>query len=497
MLRNFSLIKTTASDSVATWHVWNQYIDWLNSDIDSLQDYLRYFNPDYALLNETLYATNEDGTWEDIKAVLQPYDEDIDTAMYQLGYKGHCYIYHYKDDPETEFISQIRYVAKVNSDTTYITEYLVDDNGVIWVYNKETKKYEEGGVSWGSIVTNIEVYTIYFPALLHFHQGMLNTDSNSLLFFGTTESWRNAGGDIIEGNASNFYFINYNQYVLLKENKTAESTAFRLWDSAVPLTEADYTHGFVELKGDKGDGIGLRLSTEATTTFYPLDQIRVKEVDSLTYYYTFTQLVPIRDFPVATVIISNAQTETGTDTPGSVERQDPDNYILIPRGSPSIYSVSFKDDSMIFTYDEGVASAGLDSIFFSLDLWPVRYFNTNDANQFWTAGSYSMSFPAAYYAASWQLVPTVYIGDKIGRVWGGTFPLAHELQYIHEGKAAMDARGTITVDDFICDNTWSSGLSNVANKIVSYYNINVQNNNEAMMDYSGGATSPHIFINIY
>jgi hypothetical protein len=136
----------------------------------------------------------------------------------------------------------------------------------------------------------------------------------------------------------------------------------------VPLTEADYTHGFVELKGDKGEGIGLRLSTEATTTFYPLDQIRVKEVDSLTYYYTFTQLVPIRDFPVATVIISNAQTETGVDTPGSVERQDPDNYILIPRGSPSIYSVSFKDDSMIFSYDEGVASAGLDSIFFSLDL---------------------------------------------------------------------------------------------------------------------------------
>lgn len=64
-----------------------------------------------------------------------------------------------------------------------------------------------------------------------------------------------------------------------------------------------------------------------------------------------------------------------------------------------------------------------------------------------------MSFPAVYYAASWQLVPTIYIGDKIGRVWGGTFPLAHELQYIHEGKAAMNARRTITVDDFICDNT--------------------------------------------
>ena len=96
-----------------------------------MQDYLRYFNPDYALLNETLYATNEDGTWEDIEAVLQPYDKDIDIAMYQLGYKGHCYIYHYKDDPETEFISQIRYVAKVDSDTTYITEYLVDDSGII------------------------------------------------------------------------------------------------------------------------------------------------------------------------------------------------------------------------------------------------------------------------------------------------------------------------------------------------------------------------------
>ena len=51
--------------------------------------------------------------------------------MYQLGYKGHCYIYHYKDDPETEFMSQITYVAKVDSDTKYTTEYLVDDSGVI------------------------------------------------------------------------------------------------------------------------------------------------------------------------------------------------------------------------------------------------------------------------------------------------------------------------------------------------------------------------------
>ena len=88
----------------------------------------------------------------------------------------------------------------------------------------------------------------------------------------------------------------------------------------------------------------------------------------MTYYYTYTELTPLRDFPVATVIISNAQTETGTDSPSSVERQDPNNYILIPRGSPSIYSVTFKDDTIIYTYDEGVASAGLDSIFFAIDL---------------------------------------------------------------------------------------------------------------------------------
>ena len=53
----------------------------------------------------------------------------------------------------------------------------------------------------------------------------------------------------------------------------------------------------------------------------------------------------------------------------------------------------------------------------------------------------------------------------------------------------------MTVDDFLCDNYWNSGLTNVANKVVSYYTINIRNNGEAMMDI--GTTTPHIFINLY
>ena len=152
--------------------------------------------------------------------------------------------------------------------------------------------------------------------------------------------------------------------------------------------EATYANqGLFELTAKQADdsivkGIGLRGIRESTTQVYTLDQIRVKDANTLTYYYTYTQLVPLRDFPIATVIISNAQTETGTDSPSSVERQDPNNYILMPRGSPSIYSVSFKDNSIVYTYEEGVVSAGVDSIFFAMDLWAPRYSNYNSANQF-------------------------------------------------------------------------------------------------------------------
>lgn len=514
MLRNFSLIKMPESDSVATWHVWNQYIDWLNSDIDSLRDYLDYFNPDYVLLNETLYATAEDGTEITIPALLEIEGTDIDTTMYQLGIKAHCYVYHYASNDITEdFMQNVSYRPGVKSNTETLYQYLVDDEGTIWYAEKVERNesgtitkctdYAQGGNEWGELLSTVEVYTLYLPALLHFHQGILNTDSNSLLFYGTSTAWKNAGGDVITGSKCDYYFINYDQYILLKENSTAESTAFRLWDTSVPLLEANYANkGLFELTAKQADGsivkgIGLLDTTpQSTTQIYTLDQIRVKDVDTLTYYYTYTQLVPLRDFPVATVIISNAQTETGTDSPSSVERQDPNNYILMPRGSPSIYSVSFKDNFIIYTYDEGVVSAGVDSIFFAMDLWAPRYSNYNSANQFWTAGSYYMQIPAAFYSAVWQVIPTIYIADKNNRIWSNTFPLDHELLYIHEGQSAFEtADSTLTIDNFICDEYWSSGLSNVANKIVSYYNINIRNNGEAMMDYS--STNPHIFINLY
>lgn len=513
MLRNFSLIKMPESDSVATWHVWNQYIDWLNSDIDSLRDYLDYFNPDYVLLNETLYATTEDGSEVTIPAFLEIEGEDIDTTMYQLGIKAHCYVYHYADGDITEdFMQNLSYQSVVTSNIETSYQYLVDEKGTIW-YAKTINRddngtittctdYVQGGDGWGNLLSTVEVYTLYLPTLLHFHQGILNTDSNSLLFYGTAAAWKNAGGDVITGSTCDYYFINYNQYILLKENSTAESTAFRLWDTSIPLLEANYAnHGFLELtaqQADKSivDGIGLKDAALGTTQVYTLDLIRVKDVDTLTYYYTYTQLVPLRDFPVATVIISNAQTETGTDSPSSVERQDPNNYILIPRGSPSIYAVLFKNDSIIYTYDEGVVSAGVDSVFFAMDLWAPRYSNYNSANQFWTSGSYYMQIPAAFYSAAWQIIPTIYIGDKNNRIWSNTFPLGHELLYIHEGQSSFEtANSTVTIDNFLCDDYWSSGLSNVANKIVSYYNINIRNNGEAMMDYN--STNPHIFLNLY
>ena len=38
----------------ATWNNWSNYLFWSSNSIDSIQDYLDYFNPNFYILNETL-----------------------------------------------------------------------------------------------------------------------------------------------------------------------------------------------------------------------------------------------------------------------------------------------------------------------------------------------------------------------------------------------------------------------------------------------------------
>ena len=39
-----------------TWHNYSNYLNWLYSDIQSIEDYLQMFNPDFSIVNESLHV---------------------------------------------------------------------------------------------------------------------------------------------------------------------------------------------------------------------------------------------------------------------------------------------------------------------------------------------------------------------------------------------------------------------------------------------------------
>ena len=48
----------------STWRNWSNYLFWLDNSINSLEDYLNYFNPNFFILNETV-SYNPSNTWEE------------------------------------------------------------------------------------------------------------------------------------------------------------------------------------------------------------------------------------------------------------------------------------------------------------------------------------------------------------------------------------------------------------------------------------------------
>lgn len=49
------------------WFNWSNYLTWINNSINSLQDYLDYFNPNFYILNETLQY-KQSNTWKTINS---------------------------------------------------------------------------------------------------------------------------------------------------------------------------------------------------------------------------------------------------------------------------------------------------------------------------------------------------------------------------------------------------------------------------------------------
>ena len=48
----------------STWRNWSNYLFWLDNSINSLEDYLNYFNPNFFILNEAM-SYNPSNTWKE------------------------------------------------------------------------------------------------------------------------------------------------------------------------------------------------------------------------------------------------------------------------------------------------------------------------------------------------------------------------------------------------------------------------------------------------
>ena len=71
-----------------TWRNWSNYLFWLDNSINSLEDYLNYFNPNFFILNETV-SYNPSNTWKE--------------ETYQIGDTSKCW-YLFKEQNKTDIM---------------------------------------------------------------------------------------------------------------------------------------------------------------------------------------------------------------------------------------------------------------------------------------------------------------------------------------------------------------------------------------------------------
>ena len=69
----------------STWRNWSNYLFWLDNSINSLEDYLNYFNPNFFILNEAV-SYNPSNTWKE--------------ETYEIGDTSKCwYLFGTTNDP--------------------------------------------------------------------------------------------------------------------------------------------------------------------------------------------------------------------------------------------------------------------------------------------------------------------------------------------------------------------------------------------------------------
>lgn len=154
------------------WHAWSHYLNVCQEAVDSLQDYLNYFNPTYCIVNDTIYGS--EGNIEPIK------DQEVKK---KILINDETKIIYFPCDLKLHFRQGV-----LNEDYDAYVCYLPSDKIEINAENFETLLEEK--VIEKFPVSNV-LFCIYWT-----HSGIQNTNDNVEL------QTRNAYKFIPKGEAS-------------------------------------------------------------------------------------------------------------------------------------------------------------------------------------------------------------------------------------------------------------------------------------------------------
>lgn len=112
---------------------------------------------------------------------------------------------------------------------------------------------------------------------------------------------------------------------------------------------------------------------------YPWTNFRLYDEDSGEYIYFFNKFTPLDNFPSSSLIFSVHQVVKSLNNSVSEERAKPENYIILPRSFPSVYTLSMQDKKFIYQYKPAVDEGIITSLVFTFTLYPSRYHDYNDS----------------------------------------------------------------------------------------------------------------------
>ena len=154
------------------WYNYSNYLNWLDSDIQSIKDYLKMFNPDFSIINEQLHAI-QSSNWQpvDINGSGNNYIEGDTFLAYKLKFREGYYasndikVKYTTDDTESRTLIGGQVIFATRKKPT-LNSYLIMSQPLAGIYFPQNMqnglKYTliENGQS---VVNNIVFSLEFFP----------------------------------------------------------------------------------------------------------------------------------------------------------------------------------------------------------------------------------------------------------------------------------------------------------------------------------------------